>query len=316
MRYRKGICRDGSSFKRIRSKKKLVSLIILNYNGKKDTIEFLRSLKKTDYPNYEIIVVDNGSTDGSPQVIKRKFPHVKLIKNKKNLGFAGGMNSGVKRSNGDYVVILDNDRCINKSDWLSLLVQTAESDKKIGVVVPMLLDYKTKKIQSLGLIAPNFLARIIFTPYIFKPRDKQDRGQFSQVIDIEAGNGLIKREVIKKVGLFDEKMFNYFEETDLCYRIKKAGYRVVLQPKSKMWHKGSSTIKPHSYFAIYHNYKNKIRFILKNYDFLTKFFALLFNLGIYYEFLILWYALKGRSDLSKAVFDGIMWNIKNWKDYV
>jgi GT2 family glycosyltransferase len=314
MRYRKGICRDGSSFERIESRKKLVSLIILNYNGKKDTIEFLRSLKKTDYPNYEIIVVDNGSTDGSPQVIKRKFPYVKLIENKKNLGFAGGMNSGIKKSRGEYIVTLDNDRFIIQKEWLSLLVETAEYDKKIGVVIPMLLRYGTNKIQG-WQVAPNFLTKITSVTFLFGA-GKKDRGQFSKIVDIAAGNGLFKKEVLEKVGLFDEKMFNYFEETDLCYRIKKAGYRVVLQPKSKMWHKGSSTIKPKSYFAIYHSYKNKIRFILKNYDFLTKFFALLFNLGIYYEFLILWYALRGRSNLSKAVFDGIMWNIKNWKDYM
>lgn len=294
---------------------KLVSIVILNYNGKKDTLEFIKSLEKTEYPNYEIIVVDNGSTDNSVETIKRKYPYVKIVENKKNLGFAGGMNSGIKKSRGEYIVTFDNDRCIFDKNWLSFLVETAESDEKIGAVIPMLLDYKTKKIQNLGLVSTNFLSKIIIGPHPLR-LNKEDKGKFSRIIDIDAGNGLFKRKVLEKTGLFDEKMFIYFEETDLCYRIKKLGYRVVLQPKSKMWHKGASTMKPKTYHAFYHSYKNKIRFILKNYDLITRFFALMFNLCLYYELLILINMIKGRLDLSKAIIDGIVWNIKNYKDYI
>lgn len=297
-----------------RSKRDLVSLIILNYNGKDDTIEFLQSLKRTDYPNYEIIVVDNASTDGSVEAIRNKFPKVKIVKNKKNLGFAGGMNSGIRKSKGKYVVISDNDRYVSQKEWLSLLVDVAESDGKIGIVVPMFLYYRTNIIQSIGQVAPNILTKITSVTFLLGLGEK-DKGQFSKIIDIAAGNGLIKREVLEKIGLFDEKMFRYFEETDLCYRAKKIGYRVVSEPRSKMWHKGSATINAKSYLSIYENYKNKLRFILKNYGPFTKSLAIGFNL-FYYTYLIMSYALTNRPHLSKGIIDGIMWNCKNWKDYI
>jgi hypothetical protein len=296
-------------------KRKLVSLIILNYNGKNHTLEFLKSLKKTDYPNYEIIVVDNASTDGSIAAIRKRFPHVKIVANKENIGAPAGRNSGIRVAKGEYIVTLDNDMYVNQKNWLTLLVDAAESDEKIGIVIPMLLYYRTNKIQSVGQIAPNLLTKITSTTFLWGAGE-MDRGQFSEINDIAAGNGLIKKKVIKKVGLLDEKTFIYFDETDFCYRAKRAGYRVVSQPNSKIWHKGSATIKSRSYFAIYHNYKNKIRFILKNYDFFTKFLALTFNLIFYYNFLIIIYVLKGRFDLSKAIIDGVAWNIKNWKDYL
>lgn len=297
-----------------RSKRDLVSLIILNYNGKDDTIEFLQSLKRTDYPNYEIIVVDNASTDGSVEAIRKNFPRVKIVKNKKNLGFAGGINSGIRKSKGKYVVISDNDRYVSQKEWLSLLVDVAESDEKIGIVVPMLLYYRTNTIQSIGQVAPNILTKITSVTFLLGLGEK-DKGQFSKIIDIAAGNGLIKREVLEKIGLFDEKMLRYFEETDLCYRAKKIGYRIVSEPRSKMWHKGSATINAKSHLSIYENYKNKLRFILKNYDILTKFFAIKFNL-IYYCYLIINYTLSNKHYLSMAIINGVIWNLKNWRDYV
>ena len=295
------------------SKRALVSLIILNYNGKDDSLEFLESIKKTDYQNYEIVVVDNASTDGSVEAIRENFPKVKIVENKKNLGFSAGMNSGIRKSKGKYVVIMDNDRYIFQKEWLSLLVEAAESDEKIGIVIPMLLYYRTNTIQLVGQVAP--LSTKITSATFLLGLNEEDKGQFSDVFDIVAGNGLIKKEVLEKIGLFDEKMCRYFEETDLCYRAKRSGYRTVAQPRSKMWHKGSATINARSYFSIYENYKNKLRYILKNYGPFTKTLAIGFNL-VYYSYLMLFYALTNRLRLSKCIIDGIVWNFKNWKDYI
>lgn len=296
-----------------RAKRALVSLIILNYNGKADTLEFLKSIKKTDYPNYEIIVVDNASTDGSVAAIRKKFPKVKIVQNKENLGFSAGMNPGIRKSKGKYVVIMDNDRYVFQKEWLSHLVDAVESDQKIGMVIPMLLYYRTNTIQLVGQVAP-LSAKITSATYLLG-LEEEDKDQFSKIFDIVAGNGLIKKEVLKKIGLFDEKMRRYFDETDLCYRARAAGYRVVAQPKSKMWHKGSATINARSYFSIYENYKNKIRYILKNYGPFTKPLAIGFNF-FYYIYLIMFFALTNRPRLSKAMIDGVVWNCKNWKDYV
>ncbi len=296
------------------NKQPLVSLIVLTYNGKEDTIEFLESLKKTDYPNYEIIVVDNASTDGTTEAVIKKFKNIKVIENKKNLGFAGGMNSGIKESKGKYVVLLNNDFVASQKEWLSLLVNAVESDDIVGIAIPMILYYDTDIIESLGKTMPGIFTKLISTTFLLGHK-KKDKGQFREKIEIVAGNGLVRRDVFEDIGLLDEKMFIYFEEMDFSFRARQAGYKVICEPRSKLWHKGSATIKEGSYFAIYHNYKNKIRFILKDYDSISKVFALSFN-SIYYIFLIISYSLKGRPDLSKAVIDGVIWNFRNWKDYV
>jgi GT2 family glycosyltransferase len=304
----------GMNAERVRKKKKLVSLVIVNYNGKGDSIELLESLKMTDYPNYEIIFVDNASADDSVQVIKRKFPYAKIVENKENLGYAGGMNRGIQASKGDYIVLLNNDMVVFQKDWLTKLVDVAESDEKIGVVRGLFLYYKTDVIDTIGQMERNAVLRLI-NPYLplFK-REKYD-GVFREFVEISGGNGLVKRKVFDTVGLLDEKMFIYFEEIDFCHRAGKAGFKMVSITSSKLWHKGSNTIRKNTYFSTFHNYKNKLRFYLKNYDPISKMFAMILNLSFYMG-LMVFYAAKGRYDLSKALRDAIYWNILNWRDYV
>jgi len=296
------------------SKRPLVSLIVLTYNGRDDTLAFLESLRCTDYTNYELILVDNASSDGTVEEVRSRFPGMKVVENDENLGFAGGMNVGVRESRGKYVVMLNNDMIAAQKEWLSLLVDAAEADERIGIAIPMVLYYGTDKIESLGKAVPNFLTKITATTSLLAHKEK-DRGQFKEIVDIAAGNGLVRHDLFDRIGFLDEKMFIYFEETDFSYRARKSGYRIVCEPKSKIWHKGSATIKEGSYFAVYHGYKNKIRFILKDYDGFSKIVALLFN-AAYYPFLVVKYVLKGRLELSRAVIDGVAWNLRNWKDYV
>jgi len=122
-----GLIKSKKHGRPIKSKSKLVSIVIVNYNGKNDTLEFLDSLKKTSYPNYEIIVVGNASTDGSVEAIREKFPKVGIVRNKRNLGC--GLNSGIECGRGDYIVTLPNDMIAFQKSWLSEAVKVAESDK-------------------------------------------------------------------------------------------------------------------------------------------------------------------------------------------
>lgn len=291
----------------------LVSIVILTHNGKKDTLEFIKSLQRTTYKNYEIVLVDNASTDGTLQAVRKKFPYVRTMRNEGNLGFAAGMNTGIRVSKGHYIITVDNDRYIQQPEWLTLLVRTAESDSNIGVVVPTLVYYGTYTIQSVALVAPHIFTKITSTNYCLA-MNKEDNGQFTEPFDCVGGNGLYRRDMLKEVGLLDEKMFRYFEETDICTRAKNAGWRVLAQPKSKMWHKGSVTINPTSYISVFENYKNKLRYILKNFDPFTKALALGFNIP-YYLYLAAMYALKGRSDLGRAMLDAMVWNWDNRRDY-
>jgi hypothetical protein len=269
-----------------------VSLVITNYNGKKNTLEFLKSLKKTDYPNYEIIVVDNASTDGSVQMVREHFPYVRIVESRKNVGVSEANNIGIKNAKGDYIVLLDNDVLVIRPDWLRELVGAIQSDDIIGQVSPVLMQYYNH--EKIERNAPHG----------------------NDIEDIEyAGVSIVRRDVIDAVGEFDKKMFFCFQDKDYSYRIRKAGYRVVLTPKSMMAHKGSATIRDMGYLLIFHNYKNKIRFALKNLGFWGKLWVVC-QCAVQYPLLFVRLYFNGGYPLAKAIPDAVLWNIREWKDYV
>ncbi|MCX6820750.1 MAG: glycosyltransferase family 2 protein [Candidatus Aenigmarchaeota archaeon] len=304
-------------------KHKLVSIVIVNYNGKEDTLNFLRSLEKTDYPNFEIIVVDNASADDSVEAIRKRFPHVRVIRNKLNLGYSGGLNSGIAHSRGKYIVGLVNDIIAFQKEWLTEVVKVAESDEKIGMVASIWVRREDReRLQQrvhlmLGRVSEKMLELLGSEFFGFGMIERGEKpGDLPDVLDIRWGNGLIKRDVLRKVGVFDGKMFMNYEANDLGYRMRKAGYRVVLATRSRLQHAGLASIKRQShYFADYHFYRGKIRFVLKNYDLPTKAFALSVELP-YFMLLMVKHALSGRPESSRAIRDAIVWNIANWRDYM
>lgn len=225
-----------------------VSIIILNWNGLEDTIECLESLKKITYPNYEVIVVDNGSRGNDAQVLKEKFgDYIYLIQNDKNYGYTGGSNIGIRyalsNSFPDYFLILNND-VIVAPDFLTEMVKVAESKKQAGVVGPKTYLYSL----------PNQLWLAYATIDMHKGRTslvgsgENDNGQYDEVMEVDgylAGSCLlIKQKVIQNIGLFDESYFCYWDETDYCFRVRKAGYKVIYAPHAKIWHKKSARLKP------------------------------------------------------------------------
>jgi GT2 family glycosyltransferase len=195
---------------------KKVSIIILNWNGRDFISNCLKSIKKfTDYPNYEVIVVDQGSTDGSIEIIKKEFSWVRLVKNKKNVGFSEGNNQGFRKAKGEYFIMLNNDTLVTK-DWLTSLVETIENNNNVACVGSKLIspnDYKEKKFR-IG-------------------QDKEDETVCGAAM-------LIKKEVIKKIGYLDSKNFSpiYGEENDWCYRTRNNGYKVMQSNRSIIVHLG------------------------------------------------------------------------------
>jgi GT2 family glycosyltransferase len=227
-----------------------VSIIILNWNGRDHTIECLHSVRQLDYPNSEIILVDNGSSDGSQEVIKSEFPEVKLIENTTNLGFSKGINSGIDLAlseGAEYVFILNND-VIVEPDILGKLVKEIRLSNEIGATVPKVYQYyKRNYLDSCGLT-------ITFGPPFGKPPsgiicqkrgfDEYDYGQYSSIEEIEAFSGcgvLLKKQVLENVGLFDTDYFFYCEDVDLSIRFRNAGYKILFVPDARMWHKVSAT---------------------------------------------------------------------------
>lgn len=212
----------------------------MNWNGLEDTVECLESLKKITYPNYEVIVGDNGSKGNDAQVLEEKFgDYVHLIRNDKNYGYTGGNNIAIRyvadNSAPDYFLILNNDTVV-APDFLGQMIKVTESDASIGIVGPKVYYYKfPNRIQGAGgkVNMRTGQASHIGIKEI-------DSGQYDTQQEVDYISGcclLIKKEVIQKVGLFDESYFCYWDETDYCFRVREAGYKVIYIPEAKIWHK-------------------------------------------------------------------------------
>lgn len=216
-----------------------VSVVFLNYNGQDDAIDFLKSVYGSDYPkkSLEVIMVDNGSTDDSVKKVRQKFPQVKIIKLAKNTGRSFTRNIGLKAASGEYILSADNDALLNKS-YISTLVNLAEKDSKIGIIGGYIFQKKPKtKIESTGY-GFNFLTGGLY--------DIKDSGEVIQERQYLSGCAmLVKRKVFKKIGYFDGRFYLYFEDTDLCFRVKKAGFKVVFTPKAKFFHGKAKTTPVH-----------------------------------------------------------------------
>lgn len=209
-----------------------VSVVIPTYNLKDILLECLESVFKQDYSNLEVIVVDNASVDGTSEAVREKFPNAKLVRNDKNLGVTGGGNAGVKQATGDYIWMVDHDNIL-EPNMLSEMVQLAESDPKIGIVVPKIYYWEPKDVIWAAGTAIN-----LWTGQNIS-REGKDVGQYDKVEEVQVApaNFLVKREVIEKVGLYDDVYYISYEDTDFSLRVKRAGYKIIYTPKAVCYHK-------------------------------------------------------------------------------
>lgn len=206
-----------------------ISVVVPTYNRKKDLLECLDSVQKLNYPNYETIVVDNGSTDKTAEAVRRQFPNVKLLVSDTNLGVTGGRNLGARNSDGEYIFFLDHDTIVDR-DALSELVNVMQSDHRIGLAGAIIYYYDN----------PNYVwAAGGFISLITGKNWFNRRLVGNGVIEVQVlpTAFLVKREVIDKIGLFDDIYFATYEDTDFCFRAIKAGYRIVCVSTAKVWHK-------------------------------------------------------------------------------
>ncbi len=291
---------------------KLISIIIVNWNGKKLLERCLKSLASQRYIRTEIIVVDNGSTDGSKVYVKKNFPYIKLIENKTNLGFAQANNIGYDFAKGEYILFLNNDTQVT-ADFLKPLSKELESNQKIGGVQSkiLLLEDKTK-LDSIGAFFTNtgFLYHHGFR--------KQDQKKYQKQIELFSAKGactMFKKKVLEKVlvenEVFDSRYFAYFEETDLCHRVWLSGFRIRYIPDSVIYHSvGATSSKMREEFIQYHSFKNRIDSYLKNLslEYLIKIIPLHFGLCIA---AIFFYVLKGKPMVSLVIVKAIIWNFVN-----
>ncbi len=291
-------------------KNPLVSIIILNWNGKENLIRCLRSFKKVTYKPVEIVVVDNNSSDGSQDLVKKKFPFVRLIANKKNYGYSGGNNIGIRASRGKYVFILNNDTEVAKN-FLQPLVKRCESDATIGCIQPKLVyatDHNILNAVGSFLTSTGFL-------YHYGYRKAASKAQYNNPIQMYSAKGaamLLRKSALDKVGLFDEDFFIYFEETDLCHRLWLAGYSVWYEPSSVVYHwEAIDTHKQMAEFTItYLSFRNRISSFLVNLE-LSNVIKIFSVLGPIYVCLMVYYLVTVRPKASWAILLSIVWNIEH-----
>ena len=242
---------------------KRASVIILSWNGETYLPECLNAVMAQRHAPHEVILVDNASTDGSPQFVAANFPQVRIICNDENLGFAGGMNVGLKQATGDIAVLLNQDTVV-REDWLAELVKAMETDERVGIAGCKMLYPDGQTIQHAGgyLEYPLGLAHHYGC-------GEPDQGQWDeqQEVDYVTGAAMaIRRETLMRIGYLDEGFFPaYFEDVDICLRARQAGYKVVYVPTAVLRHHESASTETETIEQHYYYHRNRLRLLLKHY---------------------------------------------------
>ena len=298
---------------------KLVSVIVVTYNREKDIVLCLTSVFKSNYDNYEIIVVDNASNDNTVEVLEKNYCNkIKLIKSDENLMAGGGRNLGVKHAKGEYFLFIDSDNIIDK-EMINELVNGAESLNDAGMVGPIM--YYFKKPDTIWWAGADINFWTSKTKYI--GIDETDKGQYSEIRKVGhiPNVYMVKKSVWDSVGGIDIDFVMHYEESDLAEKIKKNGFGIYIIPTAKTWHniplpkKGlRGTIGLDNRCRIFYAARNRILFMMKyasRLNFLI--FIFIYN-NIYlliYCFILLLY---GRIDLIfsyiKGYLSGVIWALK------
>jgi GT2 family glycosyltransferase len=239
----------------------LLSVVIPNWNGKRFLEECIDSLKAQTFRNFETILVDNGSTDGSAQFIEDKYgAFVRTIRLAKNLGFTGGNNVGIRAAKGEFIVLLNNDTWTDPR-WLEELVKTTEVDPCIGMWGSKIYSYdKRDQIEAVGeLIYRDGLCRS-------KGQFEPDRGQYERMEEILFPPGcgaMYRKRVFDEVGLFDEDFFAYADDAEIGIRARLAGWKSLYVPRAILYHKNSGTGGQYSPFKAFYVERNRFWITLK-----------------------------------------------------
>jgi len=232
-----------------------ISVIIVNYNGKKLLEKCLESLFKIDYNNFEVILVDNNSTDGSMEFVTKNYPKIIVIKLDSNKGFAEPNNIGTKIAKGEYLLFLNNDT-VTTTNFISEMVKVLEKDEKIAICQSLLLK-PDGNIDSSG----DFIDKM---GIVYNSKTKID-----EIKEISSARGacmLIRKKIFDKLGGFDEKFFFSFEDVDLGWRSWILGYKVVIVPNSIVYHDAGKTSSKLKSEAAYHGLKNQLSMKITNFE--------------------------------------------------
>ena len=272
-----------------------VSVIIVNYNGKIFLERCLESLRKVNYENFEIIVVDNNSTDGSVELVTKNYPSIILLKLNSNKGFAEPNNVAAKISKGKYLLFLNNDTVVTPN-FIFEMVKVMETDKKIAICQSLLLkpdgsvDSSGDFIDHLGVVY----------------NSKTEIDEIREVSSARGASMLVRSDIFEKLDGFDQKFFVTFEDVDLCWRSWILGYRVLIIPTSIVYHEGGITIKKIKSEIAFHGFKNQLAMKITNFEPILAMRNMMLFFGIYgIRELKIWldYTISGSTKLSSTEYE-------------
>ena len=288
----------------------LVSLITINYNGLKYLKNLYDSFFKLDYPNLELIMVDNASTDGSYDFVKVHYPNVRLVQNSQNFMFARGNNEGIKIAQGEIIGLINNDVEVS-ADFLHPIVQAFREMPELAACQPKVRDLTQPELFEYAGAAGGFIdrygypfmrGRLFFTV-------EEDRGQYDKPLEIFWSTGacfFFRRSVIDEIGLLDEDFVMHMEEIDLCWRMHLRGHKIFCIPAALVWHKGGGTLAPDNPRKTYWNFRNNIFLLVKNSGIANLFRFLIFRLFLDFTALVR-EMLLGKIKNSWSIIKAYLW---------
>jgi GT2 family glycosyltransferase len=288
---------------------KKIAIIIVNYNGREYINDCLGSLLVLDYPkeDYKIFFVDNASADDSVNFVSHNFSQVEIIVNKENLGFAEGNNVAIRKAlaeNFDYLMLINQDT-ISEPDFLKKLVAAAESGKQIAAVQPRIMLYPEKdKVNSLG-------NSIHYLGFGFSSGGYQKFANNLEPKEIAYASGaavLFKKEALEKVGLFDPDFFMYHEDLDLGWRLRMAGYKILVVPSAVIFHKYQFSKSIQKYYFME---RNRLICLLENYKLAT--LVLIFPAWLVMEIGLFLFSLKSGFWREKLRVYGYFFKLNVWR---
>jgi GT2 family glycosyltransferase len=230
-----------------------VSIVILNFNGKRFINTCLSSVFKTSYERFEVVLVDNASTDGSLDTLSGDFlnsDRLKIVRNPMNVGYGPANNIGYAHAVGDYIVFLNNDTVVDPG-WLESLVTVLENDSSIGLAQSLILDMKTSLVQTAGWLVSDYFVGL----YSIRFDNNVSVDSFPGVFEVSYASGaamIIKRELVEEIGLFDPKYFWFYDDNYLSFKSWLVGKRVVVVTNSRVFHAGGGTAGFDSHFIRHH----------------------------------------------------------------
>ena len=255
-----------------------VAVVILNWNGVKYLRDFLPYVLASTWPNLDIVVGDNASSDGSVAYLRENYPTVRIIENDDNYGFTGGYNRVLAQVQADYYILLNSDVEV-QPNWIEPVIALMESDERIAAAAPKIKAYHNQTHFEHAGAAGGFIDKFGY-PFcrgrIFYDIE-EDKGQYEQAGEVFWASGaamFIKKHLWDLSGGFDETFFAHMEEIDLCWRLKNMGYKVMYCPQSVVYHVGGGTLNSENPFKTYLNFRNNLLLLKNNLSFWRAFWVI------------------------------------------